>query len=114
MAKDCVNHTGAPVAVHCFQCSKPVCTACVHVMPYGRFCSVECGLLYKDWQARSKEGKVKRPGALMSIVGVLVILTALVGGLYGYHLAVRNSDSETLKKFDIIGRLISIREKQLR
>jgi hypothetical protein len=101
MSRNCATHRDVPAVVHCHQCHKPVCTACTVVTPLGRFCSAECGLLYREFKDKFKAGLPKKQtGAAVVLAGLILLMVAAAGGL---HWAARKG-VRGAEKWDFIGR----------
>ncbi len=111
MAKACINHMDTAAVAQCFQCHKPICSACITDTPHGRFCSTECSVRYLDFKKRY--ASEKKPGGspmLRKLVTTAVIVLALFIGIYVLHAIV---GIETLSSMDIIGRIFGSKPKEL-
>ena len=106
--KSCLFHEGVPAVVHCFQCHKPLCKACVKAQDGGKFCSASCAAANADLKAKFGGAKAKRAAsALAGYVGLLVrIAVAVAIGLAALHAAVRWGHIDALKPYDRVGRWI--------
>lgn len=87
MAKTCLAHPDRPAVSMCHHCHKPVCAACAVVTPQGKFCSPECGLLFRDFRERA--GELKKAGELGTGVKVVLLLLAMVLITFAAGIAVR-------------------------
>jgi hypothetical protein len=103
MAKACLTHKDRAAATMCRQCHKPVCAACTLVTSQGSFCSTECSLLFKSFQAQWKSGAAARPGGLLkTAVGLLFVGVLLV---LAVHLMAR-AGIPAAKKIDVVGAVL--------
>lgn len=110
---ECINHEKTPSVTMCYQCHKPICRACVVVMPQGEFCSTECNALYKTMKEQLASREKTKPSKIVVAVGAFLIA---IGLTVAFHLVVVNLDEkskarETLDNFDIWGMLLSAPEK---
>jgi hypothetical protein len=101
MAKTCAIHKETPAVTMCRQCHKPVCAGCTVVIPQGRFCSPECGVLFRGFQEKFKEGAPKRQAGAAAVLVILVLF--MVVGAGGLHWAARKG-VRGAEKWDFIGR----------
>jgi hypothetical protein len=97
----CLVHKTVPAAVMCYQCHKPICQACVIVTGTGSFCSMDCNLAHRMFQA-NKRPPDKRKLAMALMVGVLAVL--ILGFFVLVHLMA--PDQSGLSDLDLIGRFL--------
>jgi len=108
MAKVCLTHQDRPAATMCRQCHRPVCTSCTLVTPQGSFCSTECSLLFRNFQAEWKATGTPRSGLLKGAVGLVFVAVMLI---LAVHLMARGG-IPVAKKIDLVGALLqAVREK---
>lgn len=111
MPKACINHHDTAAVTQCFQCHKPICSACLTDTPHGRFCSTECSIKYLEFQRRFvSERKPKRSPVLRKLMKTAVIIVALFIGIHVLHTIV---GIESLAKVDIIGRIFGGKPREL-
>jgi hypothetical protein len=111
MAKACINHNDTAAVAQCFQCHRPICSACIIDTPHGRFCSTECSVRYLDFKQRyASEKKPTGSPMVRKLVTTAVIVLALLIGIYVLHAVV---GIEALAKVDIIGRIFGTKPKEL-
>lgn len=109
----CINHEKIQSVTMCYQCHKPICRACVVVMPQGEFCSTECNAIFKTMKEQLAAAEKAKPSKIVVAVGAFLIV---IGLTVAYHLVVVNLDEgsksrKTLERFDIWGMLLSAPEK---
>jgi hypothetical protein len=103
MAKDCVNHAGAPALAACTRCQKPLCRSCAVVTPTGTFCSPECKFAAREPQSVEEAGG----GAAKLLVAIVLLIVA---AMCLVHLAVRKRpEGDPWKKIDLLGQLFKRR-----
>jgi hypothetical protein len=82
----CVNHPTKTATHKCKRCSKPICQQCLHKTELGIFCSQECHDAVKEFQSKLIDARPAKKSGIDfgKAFKRLIILGALVGGLYGY------------------------------
>ena len=109
MDRTCINHKDVPSATMCHQCHKPICKSCSLVTPQGIFCAPECGILFREFKEKMKEGKPKEIGGFFTKAAATFVCSVV--GFMGIHMAATHG-MPALKRVDVIGMILGVVQKQ--